>query len=119
MKAKIKSKGVPKAARRVSIDAVKALAALDPEQARPHLRMLMLANPNYFGTIKKSPFKPVLNIQSDTAYEEIGCVGFHTQLSRLEAVVYVKQQSGYSGGICTNGSQDHLRFYLSFDNGVT
>jgi len=46
------------------------------ERERQRFRALILANPNYFGNIKVSPFKPVLNIQSNTTYEEIGCVGF-------------------------------------------
>jgi hypothetical protein len=95
------------------------LPVIAPEQARPLMRALLLANPNYFGTVKNSPIKPVLGIQEDTSYEELDCIGFQPQLSRLEAVVYVKQQSGYDGGICTDGSQEYVRFYLSFNNGVT
>ena len=58
----------------------------DPQYTRERLqfRALVLANPNYFGNIKASPFPPVLNIQSNTTYEEIGCVGFQPQLNRLE-----------------------------------
>lgn len=92
-------------------------AELLPE--RQQFRALILANPNYFGNIKVSPFKPVLNIQSNIAYEEIGCVGFQPQFNRLEAVVYVKQPFGYGGGVCSNGTPEYVRFYLSCDNGAT
>jgi hypothetical protein len=95
------------------------LALLRPEQARQNMRLLLLANPNYFGTLKGSLLKPVLDIASDTNYEEIGCVGFSLALSRLEAVVSIKQSSGYEGGLCTPGSQEYVRFYLSFDGGTT
>jgi hypothetical protein len=46
------------------------------ERERIQFRALILANPNYFGNLKNSKFKPKLNIQSNTFYEEIGCVGF-------------------------------------------
>lgn len=86
---------------------------------RQQFRALILANPNYFGNLKVSPFQPVLSIQSNTFYEEIGCVGFQPQFNRLEAVVYVKQPTGYGGGICADGTQEFVRFYLSCDNGAT
>ena len=86
---------------------------------RAQFRALILANPNYFGNLKESPFKAVLNIQGNTFYEEIGCVGFQPQLNRLEAVVFVKQPSGYGGDICSDGTREYVRFYLSLDNGAT
>src|SRR4051794_34508586 len=94
-------------------------AKLEHEQERNRFRALVLANPNYFGNIKDSPFKQVLNIQSNTTYEEIGCVGYQPQFKRLEAVVFVKQPSGYGGDICSNGTPEFVRFYLSLDNGAT
>ncbi|MEC4682202.1 MAG: hypothetical protein VST70_00760 [Nitrospirota bacterium] len=98
---------------RVSID------KLPPEQARGNFHLLLLANPNYFGNLGESEFKPVLSISGDTAYEELGCVGFSPSLSRLEAVVAIKQDSGYGGGLCSAGSQEYVRFYLSLDDGAT
>lgn len=89
------------------------------ELERSHFRALILQNPNYFGTLKESPFKFVKKIVSNTAYEELKCVGFQPQLSRLEAVVWVKQTAGYSGGICSSGSTEYVRFWLSYDNGAT
>ncbi len=92
---------------------------LPPEQARGNFHLLLLANPNYFGNLKTSEFKPVLTIAGDTAYEELSCVGFSPSLSRLEGVVTIKQNSGYGGDLCQAGSQEYVRFYLSFDNGAT
>ena len=82
-------------------------------------RALLTGNPNYFGNVANSSLQPIVPKQGDTTFEEIGCVGFHPQAHRLDAVVFVKQPFGYSGDICSNGSQECVRFYLSFDNGTT
>jgi len=92
---------------------------LGPERERKQFRALLLANPNYFGNIKVSPFQPVVKIQLNTTYEELGCVGFQPQFNRLDGVVYVKRPFGYGGNICSSGTQEYVRFYLSFDNGAT
>ena len=99
--------------------ATKSLAKLPPESARQNVKALLLANPNYFGNLKDSAFEPVLDISSDTSYEELGCVGYSPSLSRLEAVVSINQDSGYGGGLCSPGSQEYVRFYLSSDGGAT
>jgi hypothetical protein len=80
---------------------------------------LLLSNPNYFGTLKNSPYKQVVSIAGNTSYEELKCVGFQPQINRLEGVVWVKRPSGYGGGICTNGSREYVSFFLSYDNGAT
>lgn len=80
---------------------------------------LILTNPNYFGNLVESPFKPALPIVNNTHYEELGCVGYHPQQKRLEAVVYIHQPSGYGTDTCGPGTPEYIRFYLSFDNGVT
>lgn len=89
------------------------------EKARGNFHLLLLANPNYFGNLTGSEFTPVLNIAGDTILEELGCVGYSQSLGRLEAVVSIKQNSGYGGDVCFAGSQEYVRFYLSFDNGAT
>jgi hypothetical protein len=86
---------------------------------RSRFLRLLLTNPNYFGNIANSPLKPVQIISNNTAYEELKCVGFSPELTQLEAVVWIKQPSGYDGGICTNGSREYVSFYLSYDNGTT
>ncbi len=92
---------------------------LERQQERQQFRALILANPNYFGNLKESTFQPVTTIRGSTFYEEIGCVGFQPQFNRLEAVIYVKQPSGYGGGVCSDGTPEHVRFYLSYDGGAT
>jgi len=86
-----------------------SLKKLPPELARSHMKALLLANPNYFGTLAGSDFEPVLSILGDTAYENIGCVGFNPQLNRLEAVVNINQETGYDGDICSSGSQEFAK----------
>mgnify|MGYP001499278135 CR=1 FL=1 len=95
------------------------LAKLPPEAARKNFKALLLANPNYFGNLAGSAFQSVLSIQGDTTYESIGCVGFNPQLNRLEAEVNINQEDGYDGGVCSTGSQEFVRFYLSYDGGST
>jgi len=86
---------------------------------RGNFRALIVGNPNYFGNLPASPFAPVAALKGNTTYEEIKCVGFHPQLNRLDAVVFVKQSFGYSGDVCSAGSTEYVRFYLSFDHGAT
>lgn len=88
-------------------------------QERTKFRALLLTNPNYFGNLLDSQFKPVLPISGNTYYEELACVGYHPQQEHLEAVVYVNQPSGYGTDICGAGTPEYVRFYLSYDNGVT
>ena len=88
-------------------------------QLRERFRGLILQNPNYFGNIEASPFAPVFQLQANSTYEEIGCVGYQPQTERLEAVVYVKQPSGYGGGLCGPGTNEFVRFYATFDNGTS
>jgi hypothetical protein len=96
-----------------------ALATTGFEKERQQFRALILSNPNYFGNIKQSPFKAQLNIVGDTTYEEIGSVGFQPQFNQLEATVYLNQPSGYGGDVCSAGTPEFVRFYLSVDNGAT
>ncbi|MGH9379983.1 MAG: hypothetical protein ACRD2Z_05170 [Thermoanaerobaculia bacterium] len=89
------------------------------EEHRRQFRARLLENPNYFGNLKISGFEPQVELVGNTTYEEIGCVGFQPQINRLEAVVYVNQPSGYGGDICSAGTPEYVRFYLSFDGGAT
>jgi hypothetical protein len=97
--------------------AVEAAATLPPE--RGNFTSLLLANPNHFGNLSDSAFPPAAAIVGNTTYEELKCVGYHPDLNLLKAVIWTKQSAGYSGGLCTPGSQEYVRFYLSFDNGAT
>lgn len=96
-----------------------ALAQLSPEQARQRLRTLLLANPNYFGKVPSSSFMAVLKIQEDTTYECLSQIGYDLQHEQLCATIEIKQASGYSGDAFIHGSEEFVRFYLSYDGGST
>ncbi len=34
-------------------------------------------------------------------------------------MLYINQDTGYSGELCSAGSQEYVRFYLSYDDGAT
>ncbi len=89
------------------------------QKERSQFGALLAINPNYFGNAPGSKLKAVSKITQNTTYEEIGCVGFQPQFNRLEAVVYVNRPTGYGGDICSNGTREYVRFYLSYDDGST
>ena len=86
---------------------------------RSQFRALLAINPNYFGNEDGSKLKAVSKITSNKTYEEIGCVGFQPQFNRLETVVYVKRPNGYGGDVCSNGTREYVRFYISYDDGAS
>ncbi len=96
-----------------------SVAAHVAPMERTHFSALLLANPNYFGNLKNSVYPPIKAFSGNTTYEELKCVGYHPDLNVLKAVVVVKQNSGYGGGLCSAGTQEYVRFFLSFDNGAT
>src|SRR6516165_9066482 len=85
----------------------------DLPRERLHFKELLLED--YF----KLPPPPAGPPQGDTTFEQLVCVGYRPQLKRLDGVVQIKQPVGYSGGICTAGSQEYVRFFASTDDGVT
>lgn len=95
-----------------------ALAQLSPEEAGQRLRALLLANPQYFGNVPPTSFHAVLKIQEDTTYECISCVAYDAQLEQIRATIDIKQAVGYSGVARINGSEEFVRFYVSYDGGV-
>jgi hypothetical protein len=95
------------------------LAKLQPELASQSLRKLLLANPNYFENLPESSFKVVLNMNGDTAFEGLGCVSYIPLLDQLYASVQLKRDWGYSLNLHDSCSREYVRFYLSFDHGVT
>ncbi len=55
--------------------------------------------------------------QGHTTWEELKCIGYNPQLKRLEAIVSIKQSSGYGGSLCSKGSKEYVRFYVDFKDG--
>ena len=56
-------------------------------------------------------------VQGITLWEQVVCVGYHPQSAELEAVVTVKLAIGYSGGLCTAGSPEYVRFFVDYGTG--
>ena len=84
---------------------------------RAQFTQLLLTNPNYFGTLEGAPFKAVKAKQGDSTYEELTCVGFHPARGVLAATFDQKLGGGYSGGPCSNGSREYVRFYVDEGGG--
>ena len=57
------------------------------------------------------------NIKGITNWEELECLGYNPELSRIEAVVNIKRSSGYSGGMCATGSPEFVRFFIDYNDG--
>ncbi len=88
-----------------------------PPKERVDFKSLLATNPNYFGNLEKSAFKPVKAMVGDTTYEEITCLGFNPALNLLEATVQVKRPNGYNGTLCTPGSTEFVRFFVDYGTG--
>lgn len=61
------------------------------------------------------------NIQFDkniTNWEQVTCAGYNPYYQRLDAVVNIKQPSGYSGNLCSKGSKEYVRFFVDFKDGT-
>jgi hypothetical protein len=84
---------------------------------RADFHKLIAGNPNYFGHLKDSVFKPVLQSLNNTTYEEVSCIGFNPNTNILEAVIQIKQPLGYSGDPCQAGSFEYVRFFLNYGSG--
>ena len=87
------------------------------EKERKEFQKLLAINPNYFGNLSGSSFKPVKKILGNTFYEEVTCVGYNPALSLLEATVQIKRPGGYNGTLCLPGSTEYVRFFVDYGSG--
>lgn len=90
---------------------------LQAHNQRVQFHKLLLGNPNYFGNLEKSSFKPVLKLSYDTSYEQVTCVALNPLLNMLEAHVQVKLPVGYGGDLCHAGTMEYVRFYVDYGTG--
>jgi hypothetical protein len=88
------------------------------EPERTHFQYMLAKNPNYFGNIPGSKLKPNFKFISNTGYEQLTCIGYNPDTANMEATFAIKRTTGYSGNLCTNGSFEHVRFYLDFHDGL-
>lgn len=87
------------------------------EKERGEFHKLLAVNPNYFGNIAESQYKPVKKIISNTKYEEMTCIGFNPNLNQLEATVPIKLPTGYGSELCHAGSTEYVRFFIDYGGG--
>ncbi|MDD1750515.1 MAG: hypothetical protein LUO89_11650 [Methanothrix sp.] len=59
-----------------------------------------------------------ISLRSNTFWEQLTCVGYNPNLSQLEAVVSIKQATGYSGNLCSNGSTEYVAFFVDWGDGT-
>jgi hypothetical protein len=69
---------------------------------------------NLFTGVK---FPPKFPKPSITYWEQLTCVGYNPMLSLLEAVVSIKQPTGYGGDLCSSGSKEYIRFFVDWGSG--
>jgi hypothetical protein len=93
------------------------VAVEDVPLQRTGYRRLIAANPNYFGTFMDSDLPVIEPMTGNTTYEELTCVSYNPDRRTLEATIAVKLGSGYSGGLCSNGSSEYVRFFLDYGSG--
>jgi hypothetical protein len=84
---------------------------------RAQFQQLLAQNPNYFGNLAQSPFKPVKKLAGNTQYEELTCVGFNPETNMLEATIAVKLPFGYGGKLCGAGTFEYVRFFIDYGSG--
>jgi hypothetical protein len=87
------------------------------ERERVEFNALIATNPNYFGNLQESAFKPIKKIVGNTTYEELTCIGFNPKLDQLEATIQIKLAAGYGGNLCAAGSTEYVRFFLDYGAG--
>jgi len=100
----------PDTAEELDLDVDFDMPAVPPERAK--YKQLLAENPNYFGNHPELEYEPVLDITSNTDFEELTCVGYDPAAEQLEAVVSVKRDHGYGGDLCTDGSVEFVRFFI-------
>lgn len=91
---------------------VTASANLALVPGRVNFQTLILSNPNYFGTFPNLGGVVIEPKSFDTEFEQLTCLGLNPQQSRLEAVVNIKQHSGYDTDACGGGSLEYVRFFV-------
>lgn len=55
----------------------------------------------------------------NTTYEELECIGYDPNDDSLVGVIRIKRPSGFSGGLCTDGSLEYVTFWADLNNNGT
>jgi hypothetical protein len=88
-------------------------------EQRQQISRLLAENPNYFGNLPNLGFEPAFELIANTAFERLGCAALNPDAGVLEATVQIRRPFGYGGDLCSSGSTEWVRFYLSYDDGTT
>jgi hypothetical protein len=80
-------------------------------------RNVLLAHP-FTGKLAPSKvLRYVKRCSNITHWEELLCVAFNLNISRLMAVVSIRQVDGYSGILCQHSSIEYVRFFIDWGDG--
>jgi hypothetical protein len=82
--------------------------------SRDNAPKLLAENENYFGTVAASKLKAILPLKYNTAFEELGCIGYQPVLEELTATIKISRSAGYGGNLCSKGSMEYVRFFLDY-----
>lgn len=58
----------------------------------------------------------IADTKADTTFEQLTCIGLSPNFDTLGAIIRVKKSSGYNGGLCTVGSNEHVAFWADWNN---
>lgn len=96
--------------------------ALEPARLALHRKqtpLLLMQNPNYFGTLSgplAKKYAPVFKLGAQkTYYEGLGCIDYNPETCMLGSSVVIKRSAGYGGSPCFGGSREYVRFYVDYD----
>jgi hypothetical protein len=110
----------PKKRAATSKDAAPQAAQTAVPNERKNFRRLILSNPNFFGTSPQLG-KAVKAISSNSDFEQLTCLGLNPGgafgAGRLEAVINIKQHSGYGTDACGAGTTEYVRFFVQDSTG--
>ncbi len=87
--------------------------------SRGNAPKLLAENANYFGTLVNSKLKAILPLKYNTAFEELGCIGYQPVMEELTATIKISRSSGYGGNLCGKGSMEYVRFFLDYGDGAS
>ncbi len=94
---------LPKIIKQPSVKTLKKVALLRTNKPIKHFGILGSLFPKMSGV---------------THWEEIECLGYNPELSRIEAIIKIKNSTGYSGGMCGKGSAEFIRFFIDYHDGT-
>jgi hypothetical protein len=83
--------------------------AAEKIKLNPTIKVQYQLDPKYSSILES--INLVLAEKSNTRYEELKCVGLDYDLDTLVATLTVKLPNGYSGSLCTGGSQEYVGFW--------